>query len=235
MTTRVARALDVVAECREREAELEALCVDLPANADGSWNAKDHLAHLTWWRFRSARLLDAARTGDEPPTSVEDDPQNAAIYAETRDRPAADIKANARTSWSDLRRAIEACTEDDLARPHPHAAGHEVWEMVPGVGGHLGTHLMFWYLDHDDEQRAESAARWAYGLESRSFARAEQRADAAYNLACFYSRVGRVAEALPLLRASLEAKPELVAYARKDPDLERVREDPRAAELWAAR
>ena len=231
MNTRVARVLDVVAEGSQREAELQALCVDVPANSDGSWNAKDHLAHLTWWRFRSARLLDAVRTGDDPPASVEDDPQNAAIYAENRNRPAADIKAEAMTSWSELHRAIEACTEDDLARPHPHAAGHEVWEMLPGVGGHLGTHLMFWYLDHGDKERAESAANWAYRLESRSFAEAEQRADAAYNLACFYSRVGKVAAAVPLLRGSIEAKPELVAFARKDPDLDRIRDDPRVVEL----
>ena len=80
MKEKLLRAID---EAREREAELEAFVVDEPANPDGRWNAKDHLAHTSWWRWRSARTLDATRTGGELPPPVPDDDgvQNAIIYA----------------------------------------------------------------------------------------------------------------------------------------------------------
>jgi hypothetical protein len=164
---------------------------------------------------------------------VEDDPQNAVIYAENRDRPAAQIEGDVDRSWAALSAAIEACTETDLARPHPHAPAYQVWEMLPGVEGHVGTHLMFWFLDNADEAAAESAARWAYDLESSFFSDPVQRADAAYNLACFYARVGRAEEALRLLRESLAAKPALVPLARRDPDLDRIRDRSELGDLLA--
>ena len=39
------KVLAVTAQARAKDAELEGLCVDVPADADGRWNAKDHLAH----------------------------------------------------------------------------------------------------------------------------------------------------------------------------------------------
>jgi len=215
--------LDVVAAGQSREAELESVCVDAPADAGGRWAAKDHLAHLAWWRTRAARVIDAARTGAEPPPSVEDDTQNALIYAETKDLAVAAVSENAKAAWRALQDAILACSEEDLRRRHPHAAGSEIWETVPGHAGHIGTHLMWWYLERGEVERAEAAELWAYGVESEAFPEPAKRADATYNLACFYSRVGRTGKALELLRESLEAKPALRELARRDPDLDPIR------------
>ena len=226
--------LEAVVAGQEREAELAALCVDAPADPNGHWTAKDHLAHLSWWRTRNARLMDAVRTGGELPPAVQDDAQNAVIYAENRDRTVADIKEDARASWERLRAAVEACTEEDLARPHPYAPGYELWATVPGNGhGHLGQHLMFWYLETGEHDRAEAAQLWVWNLDTRAFPDPLDRANAAYNLACFYGRVGNADKALPLLRASFDSRPELIAHARTDPDLERVRDDPKVKALLA--
>ncbi|TMD27217.1 MAG: hypothetical protein E6I92_07050 [Chloroflexi bacterium] len=215
--------LDVVAAGQSREAELESVCVDAPADAGGRWAAKDHLAHLAWWRARAARLIDAARTGAEPPPSVEDDTQNALIYAETKDLAVAAVSENAKAAWQALQDAILACSEEDLRRKHPHAPGSEIWETVPGHAGHIGTHLMWWYLEQGDVERAEAAELWAYGVESEAFPEPAKRADATYNLACFYSRVGQAGRALELLRQSFEAKPDLRELAKRDPDLDAIR------------
>jgi hypothetical protein len=40
-----------------------------------------------------------------------------------------------------------------------------------------------------------------------------------------YARLGRADEAIPLLREALAANPELAAWARKDADLDRIREE----------
>lgn len=224
MKEELLRAVD---DGRARETELEAFVVDEPAGAEGRWNAKDHLAHLSWWRWRSAQTLNAVRTGGElpPPVPDDDDVQNAIIYAEVRDRPAGDVKADAHESWAALRKAVEASSEADLAKPHPRFAGSQVWETVPGAVGHAGTHVWSWLLDVGDEKRAMEAARWSAEVESRFFTTPEKLAESRYNLACVYARVGDAERAIPLLRESFAGKPELIAWARKDRDLDRIREE----------
>ena len=222
-----ARLLQTIDEGREVESELAALVVDAPANPDGSWTAKDHLAHVSWWRRRSADTLNAMRTGSEMPPVLDDDDaiNNAVIYAEIKDRGAADVKAEAEQSWSALRAAVEASSEEDLARPHPRFPGFQLWESVPSAVSHAGTHVWSWYLDTGDEDRGMKAARWTADVESRFFDTPEKLADSRYNLACVYARLGRADDALPLLRQSFEAKPELAELARKDKDLDRIREE----------
>jgi tetratricopeptide (TPR) repeat protein len=221
------KLLRAVDEGRGRESELEALVVDAPANPDGTWTAKDHLAHLSWWRWRSARTLEASRTGGEPPPALpdNDDVQNAIIYGEVRDRPAAEVKADAAESWNALRKAIEESSEEDLGRQHPLQPGAQVWQAVPGSVGHAGVHVWSYLLDVGDQARAIDAANWSAEMEGRFFTSPEHLAESRYNLACMYSRLGRADQALPLLRESFAGKPELLAWARKDRDLDPIREE----------
>jgi hypothetical protein len=174
--------------------------------------------------------VNAVRIGGEPPPRVDDDTRNALIYETYRDRPAAEILAGARDSWDHIAAAIEACSEDDLLKPHPQVKDQNLLDTGPANGGHLGLHLMFWHLEAGNEEAAEAAARWAYGLETDAAANGKARAYASYNLACFYGRVGRAGPALPLLRESFQDAPELLDLARTDPDLDPIRND---AELVA--
>lgn len=219
--------LRVLDEARERETELEQVVVDQPANADGSWNAKDHLAHVSWWRRRTANILDAVRTGGELPAPVPNDDgvQNAIIYAEVKDRSAADVKADAQGSWAALRNAIELSSEQDLIKPDPRQPDAQLWESIPGSVGHSGTHVWSWLLDIGEEKRALEVARWGAEVEGRFFTTPKQLAESRYNLGCVYARLGQAEEALPLLRASFEAQPDLLAWAQKDRDLDRIREE----------
>jgi len=219
--------LRAVDEGREREAELEALVTDEPADTQRIWTVKDHLAHVSWWRSRDAQILDAIRTGGElpPPTVDQGEKQNAIIYAEVKDRPAAQVIAEARESWAGLRRALADSTEDDLKKPQPRGRGAELWELIPGTIGHTATHLWTCVLDAGDEERAMEIARWGAGMEARFFSTPEKLADSRYNLACVYARLGRADEAIPLLRESFAANPELAAWARKDADLDPIREE----------
>lgn len=181
---------------------------------------------MSWWRWRSAHILDAVRTdGDLPPPTPDDGAvQNAIIYAEVKDRRAADVKADAGASWAALRHAVEAASEDDLARPHPRQPEFQVWETVPGAVGHAGTHVWSWLLDIGEEKRAMAVAKWAFDAEATFFTTPEQLADSRYNLACAHARLGEAGQAVPLLRASFEVKPELAELARRDRDLDRIRE-----------
>lgn len=221
------KLLRTIDEGSAREAELEAFVVDQPANPDGRWNAKDHLAHVAWWRRRSAQTLDAVRTGAELPPETPDtgDIQNAIIYAEVKDHSAAQVKKDAHDSWAALRKAIEDSSEDDLAKPQPRRPEAQLWEAVPGDVGHTGVHVWSWLLDLGDQKRAIEVARWAAEMEGRFFNTPDKLAESRYNLACVFARLGRADEALPLLRQSFEAKPDLADWARKDHDLDPIREE----------
>jgi hypothetical protein len=223
------RLRQALAETRQREAELEDLCSDIPADPAGRWHPKDHLAHIAWHRDRNARLIDAVRTGGELPSTSDED-VNATIYAATRDQPAAEVIAAARRSWDLLESAIEACTEEEWERPRPDGPpGRKLVDGSPG--DHLAAHLMWCQLDAGNEKAAEAILLWARDLSSRTSSEPRTHAVGAYNLACFYARTEQVAEALPLLRESFEVAPDLKDWSHQDPDLDPIREDPRIAEL----
>jgi hypothetical protein len=50
-----------------------------------------------------------------------------------------------------------------------------------------------------------------------------QRAEATYNLGCFYATAGRPDEAVPLVREALAGAPDLREWAAQDPDLASIR------------
>ena len=227
------KLLAAVAAGQAREAELVALCVDEPVPADGAWRAKDHVAHLATGRVRYAQELDVLRSGGLP-AEVDQRAQNDKTYAANRDCPAVDIIALARLSWERVKESIESCTEDDLRRPHPKVARAELWNVVAGnMIGHLADHLGYWYTTAGDEAAAEQAHRWDYEVEARAAPDGRAPWYVSYNLACFYGLKGRADDAVPLLSESFERDPSLVAHARKDSDLDPIRDDPRVKELLA--
>ena len=237
------KLLSVVQEARRKEGELDAACTDGPADVNGRWKAKDHLAHAAWWRDRDGRLISAVRTGSTPPPAVgsreldkeqqEEGRQNAVIYEMYRDRPLDEIREFSRFSWEAFTTAVEACSEEDLARPHPYAANEALWQTALGICYHTGEHLSYWYAETGDEVLLEAAQRWLRDIYVAVAPDAKNRANANYNLACYYARNGRADQALPLLRESFEGNEQLGEWARQDSDLDPIREDPRVKELLA--
>jgi hypothetical protein len=236
-----AKVLAVTKQARAKDAELEGLCVDVPADADGRWNAKDHLAHAAWWRERDGRLIEAVRTGSPPPPAVgsreertqeqEEGRQNAVTYQLYRDRPLDEIREYASSTWDSFNAAVEACSEADLSKPHPYAAGEVLWQTIVGICYHTGEHLSYWYQDAGDETKLEATQRWLRDIYVAVAPDASSRANANYNLACFYARGGRAAEALPLLRDSFAHNDQLREWAKKDSDLDPIRGDAQLQEL----
>jgi hypothetical protein len=86
----------------------------------GGWSIKDIIAHLTGWRRRTVRRLQAALNHERafsppwPPELREDDEINAWIYAANRDRPLAGVLGDSREVFQQLADAIDAFSEDEF-------------------------------------------------------------------------------------------------------------------------
>jgi tetratricopeptide (TPR) repeat protein len=220
------RLLQTLGAAQDRERELEKLCDDLRADPE-RWTAKDHMVHLAHWRRYAAHLLTAVHTGSQPPSANDVDGVNAEVQAANRERPAEDVKEDARASYAELARAIEDCSEEELWRPRPGREQGAVWEVVPPNGHlHLGEHLGFWYEADGDERAADQAQVWMLEVHEAAFTDPRSVASGAYNLGCYYARNGRAAKALPHIMRSFQLQPDLKEWARADKDLDRIRDEP---------
>jgi hypothetical protein len=116
--------------------------------AMGTWTFKDVAAHLTAWRRRTvARLQAAARGEPEPPSpwpaelgDNEDDPINAWIHDQTKDRPASELLAEADAIYDEFIAAIRALPSEVVTDPDrvPWLQGNALADG--GFGGHLDEH-----------------------------------------------------------------------------------------------
>ena len=220
------RLLQTLAASAEREGQLHRLAAEPPPADPNEWGARDHVAHLAHWRRYAAQVLTALRTGDTPPDATDIDSLNAAVHASNRGRSTDDIKEDALVSYAELARAVDDCSDDDLLKARP-GRDAVAWEVVPPNGHlHLGEHLGFWYQAQGDEPSAERAQKWMLEVHEAAFADPRSRAFGEYNLACYYARQGRAADAIPHLKRSLELHPELKEWANKDTDLDRIRQAP---------
>ena len=129
--------------------------------AMGDWTFKDVAAHLTAWRRRTVSRLEAAGSGaPEPPPpwpaelgSDEDDPINAWIHDQTKDRPAAELLVAADAIYDDFVAAIRALPIDAVtdAQRFPWLGGAALADA--DFGGHLDEH------EPDVRRWLQSAAR----------------------------------------------------------------------------
>ncbi|HEX9095667.1 MAG TPA: maleylpyruvate isomerase N-terminal domain-containing protein [Candidatus Dormibacteraeota bacterium] len=222
---------------REKEAsDLIPHVDDSPPSQPGRWTAKDNLAHLSAWRLTAAAELEAVRSGRPAPASVSEDidESNARVHEATRDQPAASVLADARSSWTTLAAAVEACSEEDLLKPRIRRPEQAAWQVIPGnTYFHISEHLGYWHDERGEPAQSEAAALWAHDLANKNFADDRQRGTAAYNLGCFYAVRGRAEEAIPHLRSGIELNPSLREWAKADSDLDSIRSTPELVRLLA--
>jgi hypothetical protein len=227
------RLLQTLVAAAEREAELHRLSAGPPPDDPSEWSAKDHVAHLAHWRRHAGEVLTAIRTGAAPPESGDIDMRNAQVHAANQGRSADDIKEDALASYAELARAIDDCSDDDLLRPRVERE-MLAWEVVPPNGHlHLGEHLGFWHLAHGDVQAADQALNWMLEIHEAAFTDPRSRSFAEYYLACYFAKQGRTADAALHIQRSFELNPTLKEWALKDPDLDRIREEPELQAILA--
>jgi hypothetical protein len=119
---------------------------------DGSWSAKDMLAHIAAWEqvtihFHVGRRAFEEVTGlpNVPYATTPVDQINEAFYARDRDLPLAQVLQSFRSSHQELLAMLDGMSAADLFKPYTPA-------------GRSGGQLIEWIIgdsyDHYDEHRA---------------------------------------------------------------------------------
>src|SRR5215472_7621134 len=78
------------------------------------WSAKDHVAHLTFWRQRLTLRLQAHLRKAPQPNIDPFDQLNPIVFQENRSRTWSDILAESEQAYADLIEVTEQLSDEDL-------------------------------------------------------------------------------------------------------------------------
>ena len=201
------------------------------------WAIKDTLVHIAMWKSQTTRRLRAAVTGETPPNVDDFQTINEQTFEAHRLQPWDEVVAESEQATADLLAAIDASPDDLLTNPEgvPWRAGQPLWTIVAGNGYlHPVEHLVYFYLDRGDLERATAAqqatvdtARQLFGEDSSAYS------NAVYNLGCFYAKTGQSATAIAAVGEALRRDPNLTEWSKQDSDLDSLRAEPAFQALYA--
>lgn len=203
------------------QAELEA------SGTPERWSAKDHVAHMTYWRRRLIMKLQAIIRQEPQPEPEDFEQMNSVIFEQQRHRPWADILAESDQAYDELIVLTEQLQEEDLTANHRFAWNNDGDPLYTAYMGncyeHTQQHLAQYTQDRHDPARAlqvyEDWVNRVVEVETPD----TLKGYVLYNLACFYATHDRLDQAMTPLQQSLTLAPSLKAFARTDPDLEALR------------
>lgn len=198
-------------------------------NARGSmaeWSAKDMLAHLAFWGSHFNEQIRKAQLGEAVPMAGDYyEILNDGVLLRNLDTPFETARAEEQTAYEETMGILDGIDADDLNDPKfleflnsrslvDRALGTECW--------HVLAHVSDYYVKKGDMQKAEEL-QVSYTEKLQDFP--GWRANAAYNLACFYSLNGMKEKAYKNLEIAFQERPELKEWAQKDPDMKPICEE----------
>ena len=187
------------------------------------WSAKDHVAHMTFWRQRLALRLRAIIGKEPQPEAQSFEQVNPLIFEEQRYRPWLAILSESDQAYADLIMLTAQLTEEDLT-----AWGRYDWvgdgmplytSFMGNCYEHTQIHLAQYLLDRHENARAlEIYEVWANRVVEAPVPET-LKGYTLYNLSCFYATHSQLEKARPALQQALTLYPALREFALTDPDL----------------
>jgi tetratricopeptide (TPR) repeat protein len=187
------------------------------------WSAKDHVAHMTFWRQRLALRLRAIIEKEPQPEAQDFEQVNPLIFEEQRYRSWSAILSESDHSYADLIMLTEQLTDEDLT-----AWGRYDWvgdgmplyiSFMGNCYEHTQIHLAQYLLDRHESARAlEIYEIWSNRVVEASVPET-LKGYIFYNLACFYATHDQLEKASPALQQAFTLYPALREFALTDPDL----------------
>ncbi len=191
------------------------------------WSAKDHIAHMTFWRQRLVLKLTAVLRQEPQPVFAPYEQLNPQVFEQQRERPWSDILSESEQAYDDLTACIQQLSEEDLTAFHRFDWIPNQWPLYTSIMGfcyeHAQQHLALYYLDRADLPRATRIYKtWANRIVQTEAPEA-MKGMVLYNLACFYATHAQEAQASTTLPQALTLAPFLTEFSLTDPDLSTLR------------
>jgi len=202
---------------------------DEEKNARGfmaQWSVKDMLAHLAFWGSHFNEQITKAQAGETVPLAGDYyEILNDGVLLRNLDTPFESTRAEEQAAYEETMRILEGIDADDLNDPKyleflnnrplvDRALGTECW--------HVLSHISDYHVKKGDLHKAED-------LQVSATEKLQDfpgwRANAVYNLACFYSLHGMKEKAYQNLEIACQERPELKEWAQKDPDMKPICEE----------
>jgi tetratricopeptide (TPR) repeat protein len=194
------------------------------------WSAKDHVAHLTFWRQRLALRVQAIIEKQPQPPSDDFEQLNPVIFEQHRHRSWPDLLSESDAVYAELIALVSQLTEEELTAFNLFNWTHEGAPLYSAFMGycyeHTQQHLVQYSLDRYDLERAINT----YEAWARRVIKAEVpdplKGSIFYNLACFYATHSQLEKARSVLQQAITLYSSLREFALTDPDLIALRPSP---------
>ncbi|HEV2580192.1 MAG TPA: DinB family protein [Ktedonobacteraceae bacterium] len=193
------------------------------------WSAKDHVAHMTFWRQRLAFKVQAIVRQEAQPQALDFEQLNPVIFEEQRYRSWPDILAESDRVYDELITLTDQLTEEDLTAFNRFDWSPDGAPLYTAYMGncyeHTQQHLAQFAFDrHDPERAIDTFEAW-----TRRVLEAEVpetlKGYLYYNLACFYATHALLEKAAQPLEQAFALYPPFREFALTDPDLVAFRPD----------
>jgi hypothetical protein len=191
------------------------------------WSAKDHVAHMTFWRQRLVFQLAAILKHETPPTSENFEQLNIQVFEAQRERPWSEILSESEQAYAELVTLTEQLAEEDLTAFNRFdwiPNGEPLYTSFMGnCYEHAQQHFAQYSLDRHDLPRATHIYEsWASRVVDAEVP-GVLKGMVLYNLACFYATHTQLEKASATLQQSLLLTPSLKEWSLSDPDLVALR------------
>ena len=193
------------------------------------WSAKDHVAHMTFWRQHLMLRLQAIIRKEPQPEAQNFEQLNPLIFEEQRHRPWSSILSESDQVYADLIALTAQLTEEDLTdwgRFDWIDDGMPLYTSFMGnCYEHTQIHLAQYLLDrHEDARALAIYEAWAKRVIEAGVP-ATLKGYILYNLSCFYATHNQLEKTRPILQQALTLCPTFREFALSDPDLAALRSE----------
>ena len=192
------------------------------------WSAKDHVAHLAFWRQRLVLRLKALLRQEPQPKTEDFEKLNPIVFEENRYRSWPDILSESDQVYAELIKLTEQLSEEDLTAFNRFDWIPEGQPLYTSFMGncyeHTQEHLAQYLLDRDDlPQATHIRESWANRVIEAEVPD-PLKGGVLYNLACFYTLHNQLEKATTALQQALTLYPHLKEWSLSDPDLIALRD-----------
>jgi tetratricopeptide (TPR) repeat protein len=187
------------------------------------WSAKDHVAHMTFWRQRLALRLRAIIEKEPQPEVQDFEQMNPLIFEEQRYRFWSAILSESDQAYDDLIMLTAQLTEEELTAQGRYDWVGDGMPLYTSFMGNCYEHTQIHLAQYLLERRENAHALEIYEIWSKRVVEAPVpetlKGYTLYNLACFYATHDQLEKAKPTLQQAFTLYPALREFAQTDPDL----------------